>query len=147
MDAAEISNLTISTLRNINAKDYSREQIEVWEKTDSVEKVTDRLRETDRHTLVALQDNMIVGVGSLKENEITALYISASFIGKGIGKEILKALEIIARAKSVKIIGLHSSTTACGFYTKYGYKRVKDSFHVIDGKNIPCIVMEKSLTI
>ncbi|MER2169555.1 MAG: GNAT family N-acetyltransferase [Psychrobacillus psychrodurans] len=60
----------------------------------------------------------------------------------GLGKEIVKALEEIARDKGVTQVKLHGQTQAEGFYKKLGYQTSSDEF-MEDG--IPHIIMSKKL--
>lgn len=60
----------------------------------------------------------------------------------GLGKEIVKALEEIARDKGVTQVKLHGQTQAEGFYKKLGYQTSSNEF-MEDG--IPHIIMSKKL--
>ncbi|MCL5784790.1 MAG: GNAT family N-acetyltransferase [Patescibacteria group bacterium] len=145
-EVREISLLTQDTIRKVNAKDYSPEQIKVWKKTDTEEKVKERMQDKNRFTCIAIENNQIVGVGSLKDDEITAIYVSANYLRKGIGAKILAYLEQKAYKMGVRKLKVDSSLTAMEFYEKHGFGKIKEGFHVnSEGGKLPSIHMEKIL--
>lgn len=60
----------------------------------------------------------------------------------GLGKEVINALEEIAKEKNFSKIRLHGQTQAEGFYKKLGYQTLSDVF-MEDG--IPHVLMVKEL--
>jgi len=61
---------------------------------------------------------------------------------QGVGAELVRTVETVARAREYDRIVLHSQTTATGFYESLGYERVGDAFEE-DG--IPHVEMRTSL--
>ncbi len=61
---------------------------------------------------------------------------------QGIGAELVRTVERVARARGYDRVVLHSQTTATGFYESLGYDRVGDVFEE-DG--IPHVEMRKVL--
>jgi GNAT superfamily N-acetyltransferase len=62
--------------------------------------------------------------------------------GKGVGQQIMRFAELIARDKGYKKLTMHARDTAIGFYEKQGYKVVGDGFLEV---TIPHHIMEKFL--
>ena len=142
-DVQEIRTLITDALLKINSKDYSKEQIEIWEKADTEEKITERIKDKNRISCVVVDENRILGYGSVKGSEITAIYVSPERTRTGVGSKILSFLEKEALKMGIKALKLDSSITAFNFYLKHGYKKVKDSYHVSDIGKIPCVEMDK----
>lgn len=101
-DAKEISLLMQDTIKRVNAED----------------KVAQGIQDKNRFTCVTVEDDFIVGVGALKGDEITAIYVSADHLGEGIGAKLLTYLEDRAFKKGIKKLRLESSLTAFQFYKK-----------------------------
>ena len=62
--------------------------------------------------------------------------------GKGIGQQIMRFAETVARDKGYKVLSMHARDTAIGFYEKQGYKVVGSGFLEV---TIPHHKMEKLL--
>lgn len=87
-----------------------------------------------------------VGTGRLRVHEgfgkLERICILKSYRKFGLGKEIIKALEEIAREKEMNKVKLHGQTQAEGFYKKLGYQTCSNIF-IEDG--IPHVLMVKEL--
>lgn len=62
--------------------------------------------------------------------------------GKGIGQQIMRFAEMLARDKGYRVLTMHARDTALGFYEKQGYKVVGEMFYEV---TIPHHKMEKLL--
>lgn len=62
--------------------------------------------------------------------------------GKGVGQQIMRFAETLARDKGYKVLTMHARDTAIGFYEKQGYKVIGDGFLEV---TIPHHKMEKFL--
>lgn len=144
-DVQFISTLIQDTLEKINVADYSLQEIEAWKGADTPKKIKERIQDKGRYICVAENDNQIVGVGSLKGNEITAIYVKSDMIGKGVGSLVLAYIEKIARQKGSTELSMDSSLTAVDFYEKHGYKKVRNSCHQAGDVKLNCVVMKKEL--
>jgi len=90
-DAADLIALFTETVRRINIRDYTPEQIAVW-----APKETDRVAWKERFsrcmTLVAEDERGIAGFGQLEVNgHIDCFYVAHDRIGSGIGSMLLRA--------------------------------------------------------
>ena len=134
-DAGAVSEVIIKTLRTTNIKDYSKEYIENDVKMFTPEAVSQRA--SWMHFYVVSKDNIIIGCGAIgpywgkqDESSLFNIFVLPEYQGKGIGKNIIAALEqdeFFLRAKRVEI---PSSITACEFYKKMGYTYKNGKFAV-----------------
>ena len=94
-------------------------------------------------TLIAVDNGLLVGAGSLKLDEpgskegvspwIGGLYIKSTFRGRGLGRDLVLALE--SKAKEFGVTALYlSADTAVDFYLKLGWQVLErvESFGVRD---------------
>lgn len=121
-DCEEIIKLFDNTVHTVNAKDYTKEQLDAWA-TGRVDlnKWDQSLRE--HYSLVAVENEMIVGFGDIdKSGYLDRLFVHEDYQGKGMGTMICNRLE---QAVSGSVI-IHASITAKTFFEKRGYRVVKE---------------------
>lgn len=121
-DCEEIIKLFDNTVHTVNAKDYTKEQLDAWA-TGRVDlnKWDQSLRE--HYSLVAVENEMIVGFEDIdKSGYLDRLFVHEDYQGKGIGTMICNRLE---QAVSGSVI-IHASITAKTFFEKRGYRVVKE---------------------
>ncbi len=87
--------------------------------------------------LAAYDGDRIVAVARLhfnseEEAQIRYMAVDERYRNRGIGGEMLKELERIAREKGAKYIVLEARENAVNFYLKNGYVMVKKSFLLFD---------------
>lgn len=140
-DCENLAALFYQTVHTVNAKDYTKEQLNVWA-TGKVD-----LAEWDKSfslhdTLVAEQENIIVGFGDMDASGyLDRLYVHKDYQGQGIATAICDELERKVRADSITT---HASITARPFFEKRGYKVVKKQEVIRGGIILYNYVMEKS---
>ncbi len=105
-------------------------------------------RENESIHIAAVIGGKFIGVGrvhfnSKEEAQIRYMAVLDNYRGKGVGSQILGALEARARTKGAKYILLNSREAATGFYEKHGYKII-GSAHMLFGI-IPHWKMKKEL--
>ena len=121
-DCKKITDLFYNTVHNVNAKDYTREQLNVWATGQvDLEKWNESLQE--HFSVVAVDDEIIVGFGDIdKTGYLDRLYVHAAYQGKGIATAICNQLEQAVEGNIIT----HASITAKSFFEKRGYKLVKE---------------------
>lgn len=121
-DCKEITELFYNTVHNVNAKDYTKEQLDVWATGQvDLEKWNESLQE--HFSVVAVDDEIIVGFGDIdKTGYLDRLFVHASYQRKGIATAICNQLEQAAQGD----ITTYASITAKPFFEKRGYKIVKE---------------------
>lgn len=67
------------------------------------------------------------------DGEVTAVYVSPSAAGEGIGSQIYGELETYARSQGVDSLGLWASLNAVEFYAFHGFTRVASHVHEFHG--------------
>jgi len=87
--------------------------------------------------LAAYDGDRIVAVARLhfnseEEAQIRYMAVDERYRNRGIGSEMLKELERVAREKGAKYIVLEARENAVNFYLKNGYVMVKKSFLLFD---------------
>ena len=140
-DAAAISRVIISALRETNAKDYSEAVIARVEQNFSPTAVRDLLER--RLVFVAATGDDIVGTASLDGRVVRTVFIKPECQSRGIGRALIAQVERVAIEKGVTVPAVPSSVTAEPFYAKLRFNAVRDSYHGEERT----IVMERPLPV
>ena len=121
-DREILAELFYHTVHTVNAKDYTKEQLDAWATGRAdLNKWDQSLRE--HYSLVAVENEMIVGFEDIdKSGYLDRLFVHEDYQGKGIGTMICNRLE---QAVSGSVI-IHASITAKTFFEKRGYRVVKE---------------------
>lgn len=141
-DILEIAELFYNTVHTINARDYTKEQLDNWA-TGKVD-----LEKWDRSflshfTCVAVENNFIAGFGDIDEKGyIDKLYVHKDFQRKGIATLLCDQLESTVRTNSVIV---QASITAKPFFEKRDYKVIKEQYVERKGVLLKNCLMEKGL--
>lgn len=138
-DCKKLTELFYHTVHTVNAKDYTKEQLDVWASGQvDLAKWDQSLRE--HFSVVAVENEILVGFGDIdKTGYLDRLYVHADHQSKGIATAICNQLE---QAVSGNII-THASITAKPFFEKRGYKVVKEQKVERQGVFLKNFVMEK----
>lgn len=117
-DCKELTELFYNTVHTINAKDYTKEQLDVWATGHvDLEKWNQSLQE--HYSVVAVENKIIVGFGDIdKTGYLDRLFVHANYQGKRIATAICNQLESYVQGDIIT----HTSTTARPFFKKRGYK-------------------------
>lgn len=125
-DAGEVSRMIIRTLREVNIRDYSEEEIEKIVSEMMPEDIVKRASWT--HFYVFLDGKIIAGCGAIgpywgKEDESSffTIFVLPEYMGRGVGKQIIQTLEADEYFLRARRVEIPASITACGFYRKFGY--------------------------
>lgn len=121
-DCKELADLFYNTVHIVNAKDYTKEQLNVWAtKQVDLEKWNKSLQE--HFSVVALDNETIIGFGDIdKTGYLDRLFVHANYQKKGIATALCNQLEQAVQGD----ITTHASITAKPFFEKRGYKLVKE---------------------
>lgn len=121
-DGKEITELFYHTVHTINAKDYTKEQLDVWAAEEAdLEKWNQSLQE--HYSIVAVEKDVIVGFGDIDQTGyLDRLFVHADYQRRGIASAICGQLEQFADGT----ITTYASITARPFFEKRGYQAVKE---------------------
>jgi len=138
-DCGELTDLYYNTIQTVNARDYSKEQVDAWSASRSDLERWDRsLRE--HFSVVAVKDGEIVGFGDIdRTGYLDRLFVHKDHQGEGVATAICEKLE---QAVCGKIVS-HVSITARPFFEKRGFRVVKEQQVRRRGVFLTNFVMEK----
>lgn len=137
-DCKELAELFYNTVHTVNARDYTKEQLEVWA-TGRVDLEDWNQSLQENYSIVALDDKLIIGFGDIdKMNYLNRLYVHKDYQGKGVATAICGRLE----KKFAKKVITHASITARSFFEKRGYKVIKEQHVERNGIMLANFVME-----
>lgn len=113
-DCKELADLFYNTVHKVNAKDYTKEQLDVWATGQmDLEKWNQSLGE--HYSVVAVDGGIIVGFGDIdKTGYLDHLFVHADYQGKGIATAICNQLEQTVQED----VTTHVSITAKPFFEK-----------------------------
>ncbi|MDX8501375.1 GNAT family N-acetyltransferase [Mesorhizobium sp. VK4C] len=138
-EADAVSRVIVAALRETNARDYAPDIIARVEQSFSPLAMLQFFRK--RQVFVAIVGNQVVGTASLDGATVRSVFVGPAFQSRGIGRRLMAEVEEAAWADGVKVLTVPSSVTAEPFYSKLGFRAVRDSFHGDERT----IIMERSL--
>ena len=139
-DCDQLARLFFQTVHSVNAKDYTKEQLDVW-----AAGIVD-LKEWDEsflkhHTVVAVENNEIVGFGDIDDSGyLDRLFVHKNHQHKGIASAICDELEYSVSGKKITT---HSSITARAFFEHRGYRIIREQTVIRKGIALTNYIMEK----
>jgi putative acetyltransferase len=124
-DLFQIRQLFYETITNVNTKDYSQKEIEVWSSSsNNIERWEQKFK--TNLFVVAELNNEVVSFSSLKENTyIDHLFVSHLHQRKRISTQLIDYVEGIAKRNNTLNLKLDVSVTALPFFIKRDYKVLK----------------------
>lgn len=144
-DAGPICRLFYETVRSVNLKDYSSEQVRAWAPAPP-DPAAWHERVSNRHTLVAEGDDGVVGFVELEEDgHLDMLYCRRDAVGRGVGSLLYEAVEERARSFGVGRISTEASITARPFFERHGFTVLRRNTVVRGGIGLTNFSMEKIL--
>ena len=141
-DCKELTELFYNTVHTVNARDYIREQLDVWA-TGQVDLKMWNQSLQEHFSIVAVDDNIIVGFGDIdKTGYLDRLFVHSGYQRKGIATAICNALE---EKSSAGLITTYASLTAVPFFTHRGYAIKQKNLVVRSGVKLTNFLMCKIL--
>jgi putative acetyltransferase len=146
VDAEAIHRVHMASIRGQPRSHYSATQIEAWCGGRSPERYAGSIQ--GKVVMVAETDGKVLGFGQLDPATamIEAVYVSPESARRGVGTELLAALEVHAANLGIGLLSVDSSLNAVTFYESAGYTATRHTVHdVSPGVSIPCVAMQKAL--
>lgn len=138
-DCEALARLFYDAVHTVNAKDYTKAQLDVWATGNVDLEAWDRSL-TAHFTLVAEENGVITGFGDMDSSGyLDRLYVHRDFQGKGIASVLCDRLESCVSG----LITTHASITARPFFEKRGYRLIKEQQVERRGVLLTNFVMEK----
>ena len=146
-DAEAFLRVHHAAVLGIAAKDYPPEVIEQWAPPIDDSALVRFLDNPDgEHRLIAETHGTAVGIGAIvvAECELRACYVAPQAARQGVGSEIVRRLEELARQYNLPFLQLVSSITAEAFYESLGYLNLGRDRHTLSsGASMACVKMRK----
>lgn len=139
-DCEPLAKLFYQTVHSVNARDYTKEQLNVWAtgKVDLQEWNSSFLK---HETIVTVENNKIVGFGDMdKSGYLDRLFVHKDHQGKSIASAICNELECSIKGKRITT---HASITAKPFFLHRGYCVIREQEVVRHGISLTNYIMEK----
>lgn len=109
------------TIRRVNARDYSPEQIAAWA-SDEIDEAAWEGRFAGRFVAVAEWDGQLAGFAELEpDGHLDRFYVSADHQRRGVGRALLDAVEEEARRLGIGRLVVEASITARPFFEAGGF--------------------------
>lgn len=139
-DCERLAELFYQTVHAVNARDYTKEQLDAWASgCVDLEKWNQSFEE--HHTVVAVKNNVIAGFGDIDESGyLDRLYVHKDYQKQGIAAAICDELEKSVMADRITT---HASITAKSFFEHRGYRAVREQQVLRDGISLTNFMMEK----
>lgn len=141
-DCDALIQLFYDTVHTVNARDYTKEQTDVWAPKNAD---TSHWHRTllAHYTLVAVENEEIVGFGDIDETGyLDHLYVHKCFQHQGIATALCDALET-AYNDTLTVLCTHASVTARPFFEQRGYRVVSEQQVERQGICLQNFVMQK----
>lgn len=121
-EESEIWTLFYETVHKVNAKDYTRQQIEAWAPSAQLPKRwIQRLKQ--KKPFVALFEGRIIGLAELEnDGHIDCFYCAHDFQRKGVGKALFSKIEQEASQMGISKLFTEASITAVEFFKSRGFE-------------------------
>lgn len=139
-DCPALARLFYETVHTVNARDYTRQQLDAWA-TGQVELPLWDRAFREHCTLVAEQDGQLLGFGDMDDTGyLDRLFVHKDHQGKGIATALCDRLEAQSTAN---IFTAEVSVTARPFFEKRGYRVVRQQNVERNGVFLTNFLMEK----
>lgn len=125
---------------------YAPSQLAVWTAALTPDAYVGLL--STRLMLVAEAGGALLGFGAaeLASGLIHATYVRPTAAGRGLGRQLLAAMEVAVLAADQRQVQLHATLNAVSFYERRGYRsQGLTSNRFPDGSELPCMQMTKAL--
>jgi putative acetyltransferase len=124
-DAKTLWQLKFQTVRDVNIKDYSLEQVSVWCPNEYDEGAW-LARISEINPFVVEKNGVIAAYADLQTSgHIEHFYCGKAYIGQGVGGYLMQYLLRMAKQKSILILKSDVSITAKPFFEHFGFVVLK----------------------
>jgi GNAT superfamily N-acetyltransferase len=144
-DAVAIVRLFYETVRSVNLKDYSAEQVQAWA-SQLPDPELWHARMSQRCTLVAEEAGEVIAFAELESDGcLDMFFCRKDFIGHGVGQLLYRAIEAQALSMGLLRIFAEVSITARSFFEHCGFSVCRQQTVTRNGVELSNFQMEKYL--
>lgn len=124
-DVEEVTSFVRRCIKEVNSKVYPAEVINYIHNYYSPEFLKSIINK--KHIIVYEENSKVFGTASinLEERYISSVFVDPDHHHKGIGTQLMNAIEDYAKDKRLKKVYLNASLNAENFYKDRGYKKIK----------------------
>lgn len=141
-DAHELWELFYHTVRNVNARDYSRVQVEAWA-PDNIDQEIWKNKMNAISPYVAEIEGVIVGYVDLQESGlIDHFFCHHNYQGQGVARCLMEHVFKVGESLSISEFRSEVSITARPFFEKFGFIVVKEQTVEVRGQKLQNFVMK-----
>ncbi|WP_299695692.1 GNAT family N-acetyltransferase [uncultured Vibrio sp.] len=142
-DVQALWDIHYHTIRNINIRDYTQEQVVAWA-PEHFDLAVWKRRMKGLSPFVAELDGIIVGYTDLQANGlIDHFFCHHNYQGQGVGKALMNYVIDIGKEQGINRFYSEVSITAKPFYEHFGFEVAKAQEVEIRGQILRNFVMEK----
>ncbi|MEZ8630866.1 GNAT family N-acetyltransferase [Vibrio lentus] len=142
-DSKALWEIYFHTVRNINVRDYSQEQVEAWAPSDFDSELWQKCLHRIQ-PFVAELDCRVIGYTDLQPNGlIDHFFCHHEYQGKGVGRALMEHVFQIGSVRGVSRYFSEVSITARPFYEHLGFTVVNEQEVEMRGVKLTNYVMEK----
>ncbi len=142
-DLGAIARLYFDTVRTVNARDYTAEQIAAWAPRVEPEDYW-RARFATRRAFVAEVDGALAGFCELEPpGHVDCFYVHHAHQGRGVGAAMMRALADAAAALGAAKLHADVSLTARPFFERQGFVVVREQVRDYRGQRFRQFLMER----
>lgn len=142
-DCTELARLFFDTVHAVNAKDYTKEQLDAWA-SGQVDLIAWNQSFLAHNTIIAEADGVIAGFGDMDSTGyLDRLYVHKDYQRRGVAAAICDALEAELYNASQLCFTTHASITARPFFEVRGYRVIRRQVVQRQGILLTNYVMEK----
>ncbi|SFC79765.1 GNAT family N-acetyltransferase [Pseudoalteromonas denitrificans] len=144
-DAVKLHTIFFNTVRNINIKDYTQQQVEAWA-PEQYDHALWEQRMQKMNPYIATINEQIVGYADLQDDGlIDHFFCHTQFQGKGIGKTLINKILQDATDKKISHLYSHVSITAKPFFEHFCFTLSRENQNNVRGQVLKNYVLEKQL--
>jgi putative acetyltransferase len=145
-DAPALLTLFRDTIRRVNSRDYTPEQVRAWA-SDDIDPQAWADRFAGRFVAVAEEAGWSVGFADLEASgHIDRVFVSADHQGRGVARLLLSAVVAEAQRRGVARLFLEASITARPFFESQGFVVLTPQVVTLRGVEFVNYRMERALT-
>jgi putative acetyltransferase len=118
----ELWKLFFNTIRTVNSRDYTAEQVQAWA-PDQVDEERWCRRIEGINPYVCVHDDMIVGYADLQASGyIDHFYVHHQWQSRGVGRQLFETIEAEAKSRQLRELTVEASITARPFFESHGFR-------------------------